>query len=749
MADLANRLQALKDALDALSPSDDINALEAQARELMADAKNTEFEADARAVFTQLAQQTNAPQTQSADDSAIRGLLRRARIRLDVATEDTDVDEAIDILAEALAVNPDHPDAHKLLQQAANYSTQHRMKVEGLTQRFGIDLDTTPSEDTPTSAAASQPIEPDLPAFQPAPQAQPLAPMPSEGDPLAEVSQAYYAGDYQRAVEAADRVLGNDPNNAQALDYKQKSEDNLMRGIVPDHRIPFEARIAYNRANSLVRAGNYDEAQTLYQEARDLAARASIMQWNDVEQALLDIQDLALAREMLNDGDRLLAADDWEGAVQKYEGALRVVPNDPLAEDRLELVRGVKEQFDQASVQLSMMSGSLMERAETLNRLLGSIAAIRKILPSSSRLQQLLAEVRSRNDGIKQQLLSQGNNILTRAETATTLEERSKLAQEAQSILSVVVNLDPTDPTANQALNRAQELTGTMESARQTMDQAAALIAQNTESELAQARTLLAGLREHAADNRYRAVVADLLASHLGYIESAIDRGDVLAAERWISISKEDPFRILGRRTELLALEDEIRKIKRGRMLQRFGFIGGIIILIGLVAFMTQDSWIGAVAPSPTPSYTPSQTATATLTPTLTLTPSHTPTLTLTPSITPTPTWTYTPSHTPTHTYTPSITPTETETPTLTPTPLFLCEVEVGNQALRVRERPALAAAFNATLQPRDRAIVLEQRVSDADGEIWYRIQAEKGDSIVAGWIQTFGVEPITPCPPL
>ena len=61
---------------------------------------------------------------------------------------------------------------------------------------------------------------------------------------------------------------------------------------------------AYNRANSLVRAGNYEQASGLYREARELAERDGILTWKDVEQALLDIQDLALARELLTDGDR-------------------------------------------------------------------------------------------------------------------------------------------------------------------------------------------------------------------------------------------------------------------------------------------------------------------------------------------------------------------------------------------------------------------------------------------------------------
>src|SRR6185503_16952718 len=115
---------------------------------------------------------------------------------------------------------------------------------------------------------------------------------------------------------------------------------------------------AYNRANSLVRAGNYDEAERLYREARDLAERSGILSWKDAEQALLDIQDLALAREMIIDGDRLIKTDNWAEALRKYEGALRVVPNDPQVDERVEMIRKVQQDVDSAAVELAMLGGS-------------------------------------------------------------------------------------------------------------------------------------------------------------------------------------------------------------------------------------------------------------------------------------------------------------------------------------------------------------------------------------------------------
>ncbi|KAB2858361.1 MAG: hypothetical protein F9K46_11905, partial [Anaerolineae bacterium] len=384
MTDLRDALDQLRHDIQDLPPSPtsaDTAELEKTARELLAQSKNTAYEDEARELFSLLAR-LSAPSSASAESNQIRGLLRRARIRIEIAGDDHDFDEAIDILAQALDLDPGYVETHDLLMQAAQHSPQHAIKVQGLLDRYGLVLNSEDETETP------------LPPPTPAPAKRTETPPPKSSEApvsgpadalLSEIASAYYAGDYARTVDLANRLLAADPNNAQAAEYRQKADDNMMRGVVPDHRIPFDARVAYNRANSLVRAGNYDEAQRLYREARDIAERAGIPSWKDVEQALLEIQDLALARELLADGDRLLMADDWGGALAKYEGALRVVPNDPEGEERVALVREVQQQYDQANVQMNMLSGSLLKRAKGLTDLLNMASRIRQKLPGSER----------------------------------------------------------------------------------------------------------------------------------------------------------------------------------------------------------------------------------------------------------------------------------------------------------------------------------------------------------------------------
>ncbi|MFQ3535675.1 MAG: hypothetical protein SNJ58_07345 [Aggregatilineales bacterium] len=784
MATLQDQLADLRRRIEAL-PADaraaEIMPLEAEARTLLTATKNTPYEETAKALFAELARRSAPPAPEVASQ---RAALRRARIRMEMAAGDEDYDEAIDILAKVLEQDANNSDALALLHQAAARGAQHAMKVRDLLSRYGLSLP-TPVVPAQSAPPRSEPLPPPPPADPDGDAAAPpsKSPVAATARPnnnvealMAELTQAYYAGDYQRTIEIANRVLSLQPENAAALDYRQKSEDNLIRGIVPDHRIPFDARVAFNRANSLVRAGNYEEAGRLYREARDIAERAGIVSWKDAEQALLDIQDLALARELLAEGDRLLANDEWQEALRKYEGAQRVVPSDPMAQERIDLVKRVQEQYDKASVQLNMMSGSLTDRVNNLQRLLEMLAALRQILPGSARLQRMAEQAQARIQTVKAQLVDQGRAALARLEASTVLDERMRLITEAVRALETANAIDPGDAELNALLQSARQQETQISEARQIIERASALIAQNFDAELSQARSMLATLRNQAQDPRYRAAVSELLARHVERIEASLDRGDAQSAERWLSLAKEEPFRILGRRSELLQLEEELRKLRRGGALRTALFGGAALILLILLAFLTRGAWLPLFTPTDTP--TPTNTPTHTFTPTFTFTPSDTPTPTHTFTPTFTPTWTWTPSltftpsftptasltpthtNTPTHTFTPTDTPTVTNTPTntltptitftpsltftpsITPTPLIRCIV-ITTQQVIVRSRPTLAGTPISTAGTNQQMNVLEIR--SVDGFAWYRVEYTVDGIPVTGWVQASRVREFGP----
>lgn len=563
MADLQKRLDDLQtqvqDVARRASAGEDVantvNDLERQARELLSDAKNTPQEGTAQALFGEIARLTSPTSPASAE---IRGYLRRARIRIEIAGDDEDIDEAIDILAEAIAINPSHEETIQLLQAAASHNQQAAQRVSDIFMRHGVDQPVIPTAPDPAPSDSTNFIDEDFdedtgPTYSTSagypPPEQNIYPRRNEGgkistqstprvpgqgplytgsdidEMMSDLTQAYYAGDYQQTIEIANRILSNQPGNPTSMEYREKAEDSLIRGVVPDHRIPFDARVSYNRANSLVRAGNYDEAERLYREAIDLAERTGILNWKDAQQALLDIQDLSLARGMLNEGDRLMAVDNWQEALRKYEGALRVVPNDPQAEDRVEIVRRVQSEADQAAVQLSTISGSLSDQVAQLHNIQAILTRAMQLLPNSQRLASLQSDTNNKLATIKTQINDQAQSALSRAHNAMSVDERLMLANEATRLLELGVELDSSDSRVSDLTLEARGMSADLQRAKQVIERAGALIAQNFDAELSQARTMLAGLQQYAQDERYRIVVDDLLSRYLERAEIALEDG--------------------------------------------------------------------------------------------------------------------------------------------------------------------------------------------------------------------------------
>ncbi|MBK9751039.1 MAG: hypothetical protein IPO91_30320 [Chloroflexi bacterium] len=751
MPDLQQRIDELRQAVQNLPPDAEAGAitdLERRARALLSDAKNTPLESAAQGLFAELARLSSPTSPVAA---TVRGLIRRARIRIEIAGDDDDVDEAIDILAEALGLNPLDGDVIALLEDAGRHSAQAQQRVNDLFVRHGV-VRTPPPPPAPVNAppTPSRPViqtqeeMPRIPtgnsgntaSIVPPPRATGTMP-PASSEPrrlssapsgdvdslLSEMTQAYYAGDYQIVVDLANKVLSFQAGNPTASEYRQKAEDNLIRGVVPDHRIPFDARVSYNRANSLVRAGNYDEAERLYREARDLAERAGILSWKDAEQALLDIQDLALAREMINEGDRLMANDQWNEALRKYEGALRVVANDPSAEERIDKIRRIQGDTEGANAQLSMLGGSLSDQVAQLQNIINIVARLRQLLPNSARLQALSQETNNRLNGLKSQIHDQANSALNRASSASTVEERLALTNEALTLLDLGAKLDPSDQTMGEMLSTARASAADMQRARQVVERAAQHIAQNYDNELLQARSMLSSLMNYAQDSRYRAVVNDLLTRYIERAVAAVEDGDIEEAQALLQTMRDEPFNILGRRSEVNRIESQIRALRQRHQLRLAGIGGVAIIIILLMAWFTRPTWEAVFFPSPTP------TATATFTPSSTPTASPTPTASDTPTSTFTPSSTPTASDTPTSTYTATATFTATDTPSVTPTPRYICR-GFAVQNTNLRTTPDLAANPFAQI-PASTVISILGQERDAGGNLWFKVNVDVQGTLV------------------
>jgi hypothetical protein len=389
-----------------------------------------------------------------------------------------------------------------------------------------------------------------------------------------------------------------------------------------------------------------------------------------------------------------------------------------------------------------MLGGSLSEQATQLQSVLGAIARLRQLLPNSQRLAQLSSEANNRLNGIKTQLNDQAQAALTRAHSATSVDDRLTMTTEALGLLEQGVKLDPGDAAMSQMLLDSRSSVSDMQRARQVIERASALIAQNYDNDLVQARSMLSGLIDYAQDSRFRAVVGDLLNRYLERAVTAVEEGDLEEAEALIQSTREEPFNILGRRAEVARVENSIRSLRQRSRLRLGGIIGGSILIIAFVILGTRGTWEPLIFPPPT------DTPTATLTPTITFTPSDTPTPSNTPPPSDTPTATFTPSDTPTATdtatatFTPTDTPLPTDTPTATATPQFLCQVVNASQEPKILRSQPTTSSANIGLLPIARvANVLEVQRNEI-GELWYFIVFTVDGIQESGWTRSNNVTP-------
>ena len=483
-----------------------------------------------------------------------------------------------------------------------------------------------------------------------------------------------------------------------------------------------------------------------------------------------------------------MANDSWAEAQRKYEGALRIVAGDPQAAERVEMVQKIQADTNQISIQLNMLGGSLEDQVAQIQTLRTLLAQARQLLPTSQRLAQLQRDTETRVTAIRNRLNEQAAAALDRARSSTALEDRLKLTEQALKLMEYAVELDPADSVTASNIMEARAAAQELARARQVIERASAMAGQNLDQEIMQARAMLAGLPQASQDERYRMVVNEVLSRYIERVEQALEAGDTDEAQNWLAGSRDEPFRILGRRSEIYRLDNVIRR-RRNQTWAVGSFLGMIaLVSLGFCAFFTRPTWQAALFPTSTASMTFTPTETSTLTPTPSQTPSQTsepsqtftaspsPTASLTPTITNTPTWTWTPSptwtsswtptasltptasNTPTHTATASPTstasdtPTTTLTPTISPTPPELCRLAVnGANGVFMRDDATTNSPVVAVLAVGQEMDALERKtqVNRLDGALWYRVRVNLPDGTLYGWVRTDVVREVTPCPPL
>jgi len=145
---------------------------------------------------------------------------------------------------------------------------------------------------------------------------------------------------YPEAIAKYEEALAVIPGNSEAESKLSKAQDALAALKEKEARQEeYDATIA--SANEAFAAKKYEEAKTAYEEAADIFPDETYPQTRieECEAKLAALADAAEKQESFNElvaeGDEAMSGSDYEEAVEKYQEALEIIPNEEPAVSKL------------------------------------------------------------------------------------------------------------------------------------------------------------------------------------------------------------------------------------------------------------------------------------------------------------------------------------------------------------------------------------------------------------------------------
>jgi tetratricopeptide (TPR) repeat protein len=157
----------------------------------------------------------------------------------------------------------------------------------------------------------------------------------------ADANDAYYAGEYERAIQLYRQVLKLDPDNAHAKDHIAKAEIKRRTGETASG-LPRAAEQYYRRARSYIAAREVVTAMNLLSAAIE-AARAKEMKYPEAEEALNNMNNLLLADDFKQKARQAVRIEQWKDAVELYSKALALDPTDEIVKKEAESLQNLLE----------------------------------------------------------------------------------------------------------------------------------------------------------------------------------------------------------------------------------------------------------------------------------------------------------------------------------------------------------------------------------------------------------------------
>lgn len=448
-----------------------------------------------------------------------------------------------------------------------------------------------PKEETPAQNREQVNISPQLgedDAYDPLKKFLSSSHDPEAEDVMNSAEEAFYAGNYQKAIPLFEKVLQIEPGWSRAQEHHDEAEEFLRTGNIPSVALPPEAGKAYGKAQSAARVFRYQTALNYLDDAFDSLKEAGINRWREGEELRQDLENQMQAHEVYQEGISLLDQGDLQGGLSKIQTAASAVALPEYVEKANEIredLSTINEIADIVNLSGNIPPQKLADARTELDRLSVKYGEIPQVSRLRNRMEIVLPSVTASIIESVQRYKRQG-------EAASTLKAAKEAYSQAEDQLDVLQSLEPNHP-------QSQSLRSSLKDSLQEIT--------SLEDSLQRANQSLNSENRFFPRNAY-------------------------------SISKAVRTRFPE--------DPEVLKVKRRLRWYPITLYGGgaIVGIIILVALWFGGRGIAGLVRQRQLALTPSPTATGTITPTPTITPTATVTPTATPERSPTPIYSPTPT---------------------------------------------------------------------------------------------------------
>jgi len=448
-----------------------------------------------------------------------------------------------------------------------------------------------PKEETPAQNREQVNISPQLgedDAYDPLKKFLSSSHDPEAEDVMNSAEEAFYAGNYQKAIPLFEKVLQIEPGWSRAQEHHDEAEEFLRTGNIPSVALPPEAGKAYGKAQSAARVFRYQTALNYLDDAFDSLKEAGINRWREGEELRQDLENQMQAHEVYQEGISLLDQGDLQGGLSKIQTAASAVALPEYVEKANEIredLSTINEIADIVNLSGNIPPQKLADARTELDRLSVKYGEIPQVSRLRNRMEIVLPAVTASVIESVQRYKRQG-------EAASTLKAAKEAYSQAEEQLDVLQSLEPNHP-------QSQSLRSSIKDSLQEIT--------SLEDSLQRANQSLNSENRFFPRNAY-------------------------------SISKAVRTRFPE--------DPEVLEVKRRLRWYPITLYGGgaIVGIIILVALWFGGRGIAGLVRQRQLALTPSPTATGTITPTPTITPTATVTPTATPERSPTPIYSPTPT---------------------------------------------------------------------------------------------------------